>query len=222
MRAWRRFSLQGFRLRFVAVLFIGALCVGVALVAGHEGSSAPTAHILAGRDTRSQMAHARFARLTRARIGVSRGATTRRVETFLRTTQAVASTAATGSTPSEIGHRAGPRVPSERPLRVQRIGRSNRETLAVLRATKKARTRQHATTQKVSKSARRRSRSEYRRLTGREALPPPLRPACVVSVGSPRTQRLSHDKLQVGALSTVTRGRVRAPRGRRRLVVSFW
>ena len=170
MRAWRRFSLQGFRLRFVAVLFIGALCVGVALVAGHEGSSAPTAHILAGRDTRSQMAHARFARLTRARIGVSRGATTRRVETFLRTTQAVASTAATGSTPSEIGHRAGPRVPSERPLRVQRIGRSNRETLAVLRATKKARTRQHATTQKVSKSARRRSRSEYRRLTGREAL----------------------------------------------------
>jgi hypothetical protein len=76
-----------------------------------------------------------------------------------------------GLASAENGHLAGSRVlASGQPLRVQRLGRRNPETLAVLRATKKARTRQHARTKKASKVARRRSRSEYRRLTGREAL----------------------------------------------------
>src|ERR1700757_2398513 len=74
---------------------------------------------------------------------------------------AVASASSTGA------HAAPRRV---LPLQVHRFGVGDRETLALLRASERARRRGRARALEVSAASRARSRSEYRGLTAREAL----------------------------------------------------
>lgn len=94
MRAWRRFPLPGFRVRFLTVLVVSGALAAVAILAIDQGSRVQQTRVLAVLEATPNGTRAKSTRALQAQVAVRRQVSLRKVQTFLRSTAATSTAGA--------------------------------------------------------------------------------------------------------------------------------